>query len=137
MPLLDAGSLHWADVDPSAHPFDPALARTLAANIVDDALVAYASRGGRTVTPAADDAAALTDEERDAVERAVERALVGGYGAWVCGWCWSANEPGGGGMVRGWCCARDSVLPLLEWEGPGSPFVLDDPAKTGTGWSPP
>ena len=130
MPLLDAGTLHWADVDPSAHPFDSALARTLAANIVDDALVAYASRGGRTVTPSDDDDAALTDEERDAIERAIERALVGGYGAWVCGWCWSANEPGGGGMVRGWCCARDSVLPRLEWEGPGSPFVLDDPAKT-------
>jgi hypothetical protein len=128
--MFDAGSLRWAEVEPSTHPFDPALARTCAASVIDDALAAFAARGGRPETATKDDEHALTGDERDALERACERALVGAYGAWVCGWCWAANEPGGGGLVHGWCCARDSVLPVLGRRGDHGPYVLEDGGKT-------
>lgn len=76
------------DVDPASHPFDPAPARRIAEAKIRGA------HGG----------------DREALEASIDRALAAAYGAWAAGWTWAASEPGGGGPVRGWCCARDSLL---------------------------
>jgi hypothetical protein len=72
--------LRWADVDPRAHAFDAAVARTVAEAVLDET---------------------LTDSiNRNALEAALDRALIGAFGAWAVGWCWAASEPGCGGPVR-------------------------------------
>lgn len=81
--------LTWSDVDPATHPFDPAVAlaiveRTLAGSTLREAV-------------------------RDELEHEVDRALIAEFGSWASGFRWAASEPGGGGPVRGWCCARDSL----------------------------
>jgi hypothetical protein len=80
-------SLGWRDVDPSMHPFD----QTRLANVVQQTL-----RGVRARASGSE------------IEDAIDRALLSAFGFWAAGWRWSASEPGGGGPVRGWCCARDS-----------------------------
>ncbi len=82
----------WSELDPAAHPFDPERVRAPI-----EALVLEAARAGDAV-------------DRDAVEQGIELLLLDAYGPWAAGWRWSASEPGGGGPVRGWCCARHSVL---------------------------
>lgn len=94
--LLLPSFLTWADVDPTDRPFDVGPAAALAAHHVR-----AAQAGG---VPPSDDA-------RVALEATLDRALVAHYGPWVGAWNWAPTEPGGGGPVRGWCCARDSVLP--------------------------
>lgn len=89
-------SLHWKDVAPSKRgPFDPSLARTLALEVT---------------RAAASKVKKLDAVDRGATVAALDRALLGAYGAWVGGWNWAASEPGGGGPIKGWCCERDSVL---------------------------
>ena len=90
--------LRWVDVDPATHPFDGG---TAAVAIAAQHVHAAAIGGDRRAR----------DVDRDQLERAIDRGLVARYGAWVAGWNWAASEPGGGGPIRGWCCARDSVLP--------------------------
>ncbi len=80
--------LGWSDVVPSAHPFNPA-----------------------PVEPIAGSAAALRGQKHnDAIVASIDRALLAEYGSWIAGWQWGASEPGGGGPVRKWCCARDSLF---------------------------
>jgi hypothetical protein len=95
--------LRWSDVDPSARAFDPAPAR---AAVADRLRLAVG-------TP-------KPEHGDDALEDSVDRAIVAVCGAWAAGWRWAASEPGGGGPVRGWCCARDSL------------FVGDDEEALGT-----
>ncbi len=85
--------LRWSDVDPAGRAFDPAPARAAVAERIGGAARRPASRHGDR-----------------ALEESVDRAVVAAYGAWAAGWCWATSEPGGGGPVRGWCCARDSLL---------------------------
>jgi hypothetical protein len=82
--------LRWCDLDPTGRAFDPAPAR---------ALIGALLSGARS-----------KDQDRDASESGVDRALLAEYGAWASGWCWAASEPGGGGPVRGWCCAQHSLF---------------------------
>jgi hypothetical protein len=92
--------LRWSDVAPAAHAFDPAPARAK----VSALLLADEHRA----SPAHDQ---RHDHGRnDETENAIDRALLVDYGAWAAGWHWAASEPGGGGPVRGWCCARDSLF---------------------------
>jgi hypothetical protein len=80
------GYWRWEDVEPSRHRFDAAAVRA----IVDASLVV-----GR---------------DRDAIEQAVDRALLAEHGTWIAGWRWAASEPGCGGLVQAWCCAAHSLL---------------------------
>jgi len=98
-------ALSWSDVDPSRVTFDPEPARAIAARLL----------AGPMPT---------TDEGWDAIEDAIDTALVEAYGFWVVGWRWAKSEPGGGGPVRVWCCgphslpratARDVVAAVTDW----------------------
>ena len=91
--------LRWADVDPTGRPFDPAPAAAIALRHVRAAVGGDLGRR----TP-------IAGVERDDVEAAIARELVVAYGPWAAAWSWSPSEPGDGGPVPGWCCARDSVL---------------------------
>lgn len=92
-------ALRWADVDPNTRAFDPGPARALVERLVLE-------RAGHGPSRQALD----RHVDRDELERAVDRGLIAEYGAWAAGWRWAASEPGGGGPVRGWCCARDSFF---------------------------
>lgn len=85
--------LRWSDVDPAGHVFDPAPVRAVVAERIVGAIGKPAPEHGD-----------------DALEDAVDRAIVTACGAWAAGWRWATSEPGGGGPVAGWCCARDSLL---------------------------
>ena len=76
----------WAELDPATHPFEVASARPVIAALV------------------------TAHDDREALTAAIDRALIAAHGTWIGGWRWAASEPGGGGPVRGWCCARDSLL---------------------------
>lgn len=91
--------LSWRDVDPKRFPFDPAPAAAIA-----ERHVLHATGGDRGRNAPARGA------KRGPVAEAIDRELVAAYGPWAAGWNWAASEPGGGGPVRGWCCADDSVL---------------------------
>jgi len=91
--------LYWCDVDPSKRSFDPAAARAIA-----ETHVLWAVGGNRALR------GPLGGRTRDAVESSIDREIIGAYGAWAAGWRWAASEPGGGGPVRGWCCAADSLF---------------------------
>src|SRR5262249_5879877 len=86
--LMTVHFLEWFEIDPGGRSFDLAPVREIAAGRI---------LGGR-------------ETEREAIEDAIDRDLIVRYGAWVTGWRWATSEPGGGGPVRGWCCARDSLL---------------------------
>ncbi len=90
--------LHWVDVDPALHAFDPALARAVALDVVGSVV------GGKLERNRPGGA------KKDGIERELNTGLVEAYGAWVLGWTWAASEPGGGGPIRSWCCADDSVF---------------------------
>lgn len=47
---------------------------------------------------------------RKSLEDEIDRVLIEHYGAWVMGWRWACSEPGGGGLVRAWCCSDHSLL---------------------------
>lgn len=86
-------ALRWQDVDPVRHDFD-------------------SSRVRAAIEQALDERERSKRSERDpgqATEDAVDRALLAALGPWVAGWRWAASEPGGGGPVRAYCCARDSL----------------------------
>ena len=91
--------LRWCDVDPRRHDFDAGEARSIAERHV---LWGVDGDAGRT--------APVLGRKRDDIEARIDRELIGAFGAWVAGWRWAASEPGGGGPVRGWCCAGDSVF---------------------------
>jgi Fic/DOC family len=81
--------LRWCDVDPAGRAFDPGPARRIAEGLI---------LGAKTPPPV------------DALQVSIDRAFLAEYGAWASGWTWATSEPGGGGPVRGWCCARDSLF---------------------------
>lgn len=86
-------ALRWADVDPASHTFD----RERVAKVVDAVMPSTAITGPRL------------GEKRQKLEDDVDRALIASEGPWIAGWRWTASEPGGGGIVRAYCCARDSL----------------------------
>ena len=94
--LMLVYSLGWSELDPAGRSFDPAVARAVASARI---LAADAGRG---------------KHGREALAEAIDRDLLAAYGPWVAGWQWAASEPGGGGPVRGWCCATHSMLPARE-----------------------
>jgi len=96
--------LRWSDLDPTGRSFDPNLARDAAEECLARAL-------GDNVTG-----------DREELEASLDRALLAKYGAWAAGWRWAASEPGGGGPIRAWCCARDS---LLRSDDPGPKASVD------------
>jgi len=91
--------LRWYDVDPSGRAFDPGAARRIA-----EAQILGAVGGGPRSR------GKLGQNGREALQESIDRALVAEYGAWAAGWSWAASEGGGGGPVRGWCCAPHSLL---------------------------
>jgi hypothetical protein len=90
--------LRWQDMAPALRDFDPEPARRLVAPLVHGVAARFADTWRDP-----------PDDERDALEWAIHRALLDEYGAWAAGWYWAANEPGCGGPVRGWC-SRDSLF---------------------------
>ncbi len=83
--------LRWRDLEGSRVPVDEDSVRRIAR-----ACLEAVPRGGRP--------------DRNAVERRVDTEFVAQWGSWIAGWNWAASEPGGGGPVRAYCCARDSLL---------------------------
>jgi hypothetical protein len=84
--------LRWSDFAAPLAAFDPEPARRIATALLHHP------------------PARLNDEKRRALGDAIDRRLLAAYGPWVAGWTWAASEPGGGGPVRGWCCAPHSLL---------------------------
>jgi hypothetical protein len=84
-------SLRWIDVDPRTHEFDRGRARA----IVESVLPRRMSGAGRI------------DQARRTLEDDISRALVGEFGAWILGWCWSGDA---GGPVPAYCCAAHSLV---------------------------
>lgn len=41
-------------------------------------------------------------------------SLINRFGAWISGWNWAANEPGGGGPIQNWCCETHSLFRLED-----------------------
>lgn len=96
---ISVDRLRWSDFAAPLAAFDPGPARRIATEALPGGL------------------AALNAESRQALADAIDRRLLAAYGPWVTGWTWASSEPGGGGPVRGWCCAPHSLLP----KGPGEP----------------
>ncbi|WP_107459292.1 hypothetical protein [Streptomyces colonosanans] len=101
-------ALTWPEVDPRAHPFDPAAARMEIPALAP--AVPARPRYGK------DDPASLqklSDWSWDVGApwtEAMTRALVERYGRWVLGWRWAHDEGDiGGGPVGSWCCAAHSI----------------------------
>jgi hypothetical protein len=115
-----AHQLRWEHVDPASNSFDPELARDIAERIVRP--VASQLKTTRDST--------REDPLQTQCELDLDQALIARYGAWVAGWNWAASEPGGGGPVRAWCCARDSIL------RPGEPTeaTIDRVARAVREW---
>lgn len=90
--------LHWVDVDPALHAFDPALARAIALDIVGNVV------GGKLERKRTGGA------KKDRIERELKTGLLEAYGSWMIGWNWAASEPGGGGPIRSWCCDDHSIF---------------------------
>lgn len=105
--MIELGFLRWDDLDPAAHPWDPQNARAAVEQLVGEA-------------------ASVPSSKRDlgALELALDRAFAIAHGAWSGGWRWAATEPGGGGPVRGYCCARDSLFRGGEKAGETTARVL-------------
>ena len=82
------------------NPFEPELAREAAERIVRN-LAGQLKRDRDRIRE---------DPLQTQCELELDQALIAVYGRWVAGWNWAASEPGGGGPVRAWCCARDSIL---------------------------
>jgi hypothetical protein len=89
-------NLRWRDVDPTAIAFDLAPARAISERLLGG--FRYRPQPGTT-----------RDEHLQRLEDSVDDELVRAYGLWAAGWRWAASEPGCGGPVRAWCCARDSL----------------------------
>jgi hypothetical protein len=88
-------------MDPTTHSFDPSRVLAIAnANVVS-------GRDNRTIADS------------------IDRALIAEYGMWVAGWRWAANEPGGGGPMRTWCCAGHSLFAKGESAGNSVSRVVD------------
>lgn len=91
--------LRWADVEPATHPLDASAVRAVVRPLVLGALTSpkkpWPFRAGFT---------------RETLEAALVQALTSEVGAWAGAFTWAASEPGGGGPVRTYCCARDSLL---------------------------
>lgn len=92
--------LRWEHVDPASNPFDPKRAREIAEEIVTPVASLLKAKRDKIVA----------DPLQTQCEADLERALIARYGPWIAGWNWGASEPGGGGPVPAWCCARDSIL---------------------------
>lgn len=90
--------LQWGDVDPALHAFDSALVREVALDIIGNVV------GGKLERNRPGGA------KKDRIERELNTGFVEAYGAWILGWTWAASEPGGGGPIRSWCCAEDSIF---------------------------
>lgn len=101
--------LRWADVDPATHPLDASAVRALVRPLVLRALTSpkapWRFCAGFT---------------REALEAVLVQALIAEFGAWAGAFTWAASEPGGGGPVRTYCCARDSL------------FLTSDPSVEAT-----
>jgi hypothetical protein len=94
----------WGEIAPAAWSYDDERVRELAS----EAILPL----GR----------ARDDGARRAVEGAIDRALIAELGVGACGWRWSPGEGGGGGLVRGWCCASHSVYRKSE-RGDAEPTI--------------
>lgn len=114
-----ATHLRWADVDPDIRP--PVDAARLTELVRPVVAAAATARG---------------EGFREHLVDAIHRALLIELRPWVAGWTWSASEPGGGGPVRGWCCAEHSLFPLAEDPAGGPRSDLadadDDPVTAST-----
>ena len=97
-------SLHWRDIDPTTHPFDPAPARQIAERHVQRLAETLPENRERI----------REDPRQTQCENDISLELATHYGPWILGWTWSSSEPGGGGPVNAWCCPRDSLLPKKE-----------------------
>lgn len=97
-------TLHWRDIDPATHAFDPAPAREIAERLVQRLAKVLPKNRDRI----------REDESQTSCERDINIELAARYGPWILGWTWSSGEPGGGGPVNAWCCPRDSLLPGNE-----------------------
>ncbi|MFD9690906.1 Fic family protein [Kitasatospora sp. NPDC059088] len=102
--LYPAG-LTWDEVDPAAHPFDPASAAQVVRSLGPARRVP--SRPDPAVDPigvnwAREAARPWTD--------AMTHVLIEHYGRWAAGWRWSVGEADvDGGPVGNWCCGSHSI----------------------------
>ncbi|GAB3835454.1 hypothetical protein [Dactylosporangium cerinum] len=97
-PRLQSWALDWADVDPAAHPFDPASV---------PAVVRAAAPAG---LPGPDDTTASAPDPRRTWVDAVTLGLVDRYGRWAADWQEPATgHTADGGLTLRWCCARHSI----------------------------
>jgi len=85
--------------DPRTHPYDEAIAREAVTRVVRIAV------GGDLGC-----VRLATGWDRDKLEAAITQSLVDSVGIWAGGFSWAATEPGGGGPVHGYCCAKHSLL---------------------------
>lgn len=104
-----ASRLRWSDVSPSEHPFDPAELDGIVDPLVRAAAELSVEHGRRHPLDPDLTAPPSVARERELLALHLDRALTARFGAWINGWMWAASEPGGGGPVREWCCARDSL----------------------------
>ncbi len=88
--------LTWDELDAARGPLDLAPARTAVTQIVAQARMRGPKSGRR--------------QPLDLLEDDIDRALIERYGAWAMGWNWACSEPGGGGLVRAWCCPEHSLF---------------------------
>ncbi len=97
-------SLHWRDIDPATHSFDPAPAREIAERLVKRLAETLPENREHT----------REDPRQTQCEEDLSLEFAAHYGPWILGWTWSSSEPGGGGPVNAWCCPRDSLLRKKE-----------------------
>ena len=91
MPVLYPYDLTWAEVDPTAHCFDPA-----------------GAEGVVRTFPRAMPKGSIEDKVAWCDE--LTQALATHYGRWAVGWRWARDEGDlGGGPVSAWCCPRHSM----------------------------
>lgn len=99
--------LPWREIDPRAHPFDPATVRAEVGALAPAARV--------PTRPEAVDVWGLIAWGREVAAPwtgDMSRALTERFGSWAVGWRYSLR--GEGGAVFSWCCPRDSVTTLEE-----------------------
>lgn len=82
--------------------WDPEVARAVVLRVFDQALRTHAPP---TLGP---------DWDRHRLEVTLQLALCEALGPWALGFTWSASEPGGGGLVKAYCCGAHSLFPKGE-----------------------
>jgi hypothetical protein len=97
-PAMLMFGLTWEDYDPTRITFDPERARAVVSSILGLALL---DPKRKDLKPG---------WTRRQLEDALDQALVDTLGAWATGFRWAASEPGGGGPLKGYCCANHSLL---------------------------